>query len=83
MSVGRITNLMTTNQVLSDINQAGTGWYDLESMTITLPGNLTPGTYYVGAVADYNNAITNELSESNNPSNAVAITVTAMKRLNA
>ena len=59
-----------------DINQAGSGWYDYESQTVTLPGNLAPGTYYVGAIADYNNAVTNEITEANNPSNAVAITVT-------
>jgi hypothetical protein len=45
-------------------------------MTVTLPGNLAAGTYYLGAIADYNNAVTNEVTESNNSSNAVQITVT-------
>jgi CARDB len=49
--------LLTTRTAPSlgpDLNQAGAGWYDLESMTVTLPGNLAPGTYYLGAIADYN-----------------------------
>src|SRR5213075_727365 len=56
------------------VNNGGTGWYDLENVLVTLPGNLTAGTYYVGAIADYNNAV-GESNESNNASNAVAITV--------
>lgn len=44
---------------------------------MTLPGNLTPGTYYLGAIADYNGQI-NESDNSNNASSAVAITATGM-----
>ena len=43
---------------------------------MTLPGNLAPGTYYIGGIADYNNALA-ESNETNNTYNVVQITVTA------
>ena len=46
-----------------------------ETATINTTG-WAPGTYYIGAIADYNNAIT-EGNESNNPSSGVMLTVTA------
>ena len=46
-----------------------------ESATFSTSG-WAPGTYYIGAVADYNNAIA-ETNETNNPSNGVALTVTS------
>ena len=46
-----------------------------ETATINTTG-WAPGTYYIGAIADYNNAIT-EGNESNNPSSGVVLTVTA------
>ena len=52
------------------------GSWSSESVSITIPGTLAAGTYYVGAIADYNNAIA-ESNETNNPSAGVAITVTA------
>lgn len=48
-----------------------------EAHTITIPSNATPGnTYYIGIIADYDNDITNEASESNNNDGTpVAITI--------
>ena len=46
-----------------------------ETATINTTG-WAPGTYYIGAIADYNNAIA-EGNESNNPSSGVMLTVTA------
>ncbi|WP_158595921.1 CARDB domain-containing protein [Oleomonas cavernae] len=46
-----------------------------ETFTIDTSG-WTPGSYYIGAVADYNNAIS-ESNEGNNPSSGVWLTVTA------
>ncbi|MGE3279561.1 MAG: CARDB domain-containing protein, partial [Alphaproteobacteria bacterium] len=43
--------------------------------TVSIPtGSITPGDHYIIAVADYANAIS-ETDETNNPSNAVALTV--------
>jgi subtilase family serine protease len=33
---------------------------------VTIPANIAPGTYYIGAIADYSNYITNESDETNN-----------------
>lgn len=52
------------------------GSYSSESLSVTIPGTLASGTYYLGAIADYSNAIS-ESNESNNPSVGVAISVTA------
>src|SRR5207245_2670034 len=51
------------------------GWYDRETFSLTLPSDVTPGTYYLGAMADYNNQVS-ESNESNNVWNTVKITVT-------
>ena len=48
------------------------GATDPEHNTLALPGNLTPGTYYLGAVADYGQAVS-ESSESDNASSAVPV----------
>ncbi len=63
-------------QIGTDANAslaANTG--QTETFTINTTG-WAAGTYYIGAVADYNNAIT-ESNESNNPSSGVLLTVTA------
>jgi CARDB len=57
---------------LAPSNQSG--YYDLQNVTITLPTNLAPGTYYIGGIADYNNQVA-ETNESNNTFNTVKITV--------
>jgi Ca2+-binding RTX toxin-like protein len=43
-----------------------------QSATLNFPGNLTPGTYYLGVLADYNGQVA-ESSDSNNASNTVAL----------
>jgi NaMN:DMB phosphoribosyltransferase len=48
------------------------GGINNEILSITLPDNLTPGIYFIGAVADSGNQIT-ESDETNNASNASAI----------
>ena len=63
--------LLVTDAVAS----IAAGSYSSESVSITIPGTLAAGTYYLGAIADYNNAIA-ESNETNNPSVGVAITVT-------
>jgi CARDB/Subtilase family len=50
-----------------------TGWYNYQLVSMTLPNNLTPGTYYLGGFADYNGQIV----ETNNNDNVVQLTVTA------
>ncbi|MBR1088699.1 M10 family metallopeptidase C-terminal domain-containing protein, partial [Bradyrhizobium manausense] len=53
-----------------------TGYYDHQTVSLALPANLAPGTYYIGGIADYNNAIS-ESNEANNNHDATRITVTA------
>ena len=45
-------------------------------MSVTLPSNLAPGTYYIGGIADYNDEVS-ESNESNNTYNVAQITVMA------
>ncbi len=45
---------------------------DAESVSFTLPTNLAPGTYYLGAIADINGQVA-EASEANNASPAFAV----------
>ena len=63
--------LLTTDAVAS----IAAGWWSSESVSIAIPGTLATGTYYIGAIADYNNAVA-ESNETNNPSAGVAITIT-------
>jgi hypothetical protein len=55
---------------------ATAGYYDHQTVSLALPGNLAPGTYYIGGIADYTNAIA-ESNETNNTYNVTQITVTA------
>ena len=50
------------------------GGSDSESISLSLPTNLTAGTYYLGVIADYNSQV-NESNETNNASNAIPIIV--------
>jgi len=77
---------LSTNDVIStsdtrlmsfrSVNGLSSGGSSTGSGTATLPGNLTPGTYYLGAIADDLNEV-RESNESNNVSNVVTITVAA------
>ncbi len=60
--------LLATTATPSLITQASAN----QSAALTLPSNLTAGTYYLGALADYNGQIA-ESSESNNGSNTVPV----------
>ncbi len=64
---------LTTTGSLTPVGQ--TGYYDHQTVTVNLPGNLAPGTYYIGGIADYNNHVS-ESNETNNTYNVLAITVT-------
>jgi Ca2+-binding RTX toxin-like protein len=48
------------------------GGVDSEIASLSFPGNLTPGTYYIGALSDYNGQVT-EGDETNNASNAIPV----------
>ena len=65
---------LTTSQTLATVSQPG--YYDHQTVTVTLPGNLAPGTYYIGGIANYNNQVS-ESNTTNNTYNVVQITVTA------
>jgi subtilase family serine protease len=65
---------LTTSATLATVSQPG--YYDHQTVTVTLPSNLAPGTYYIGGISDYNNHLT-ESNETNNTYNVVQITVTA------
>ena len=65
---------LTSSETLATISQPG--YYDHQQVTVALPGNLAPGTYYIGGIADYNNQVS-ESNETNNTYNVVQITVTA------
>ena len=60
---------LTTSQTLATVSQPG--YYDHQTVTVTLPGNLAPGTYYIGGIADYNNQVS-ESNEANNTYNVAA-----------
>jgi serralysin len=55
------------------------GYYDHQTFAVNLPGNLAVGTYYIGAIANYNNQI-NESNETNNTYDVRQITVAAQPR---
>ena len=55
------------------------GYYDHQTVSLALPGNLAPGTYYIGGIADYTNAVA-ESNETNNNHNVTQITVTRRGR---
>ena len=65
---------ISTSPTLATVSQPG--YYDHQTVTVTLPGNLAPGTYYIGGIADYNNQLA-ESNETNNTYNVVQITVAA------
>src|SRR5262249_25668843 len=52
------------------------GYYQQHVMSVTMAGNLAPGTYYLGGIADYTNQYS-ETNETNNTYNVVQIVVGA------
>ena len=65
---------LTTSETLATVSQPG--YYDHQTVAVTLPGNLAPGTYYIGGIADYNGVVA-ESSSIGPTYNVVPITVTA------
>ena len=65
---------LTTPEMLATVSQPG--YYDHQTVSVTLPGNLAPGTYYIGGIANYNNQIS-ESNTTNNTYDVVQITVTS------
>ncbi len=68
--------LLTTSSLTGLTAYGGSKWYQYGDVTVTLPSSLASGTYYLGAIADYNNAVS-EANELNNASYSVAIRVSA------
>jgi serralysin len=67
------TLLATLNSpTLATVGQPG--WYDHQTISVTLPANLTPGTYYIGGIADYNNQVPND-SGTDKTYNVATLTV--------
>ena len=65
---------LTTSGTLATVSQSG--YYDHQTVSVTLPSNLAAGIYYIGGIADYSNQIS-ESNEGNNTYNVVQVTVTA------
>ncbi|MDE5443681.1 matrixin family metalloprotease [Bradyrhizobium sp. CSA207] len=76
------STITTGDTLLTTVTSPGltangtSGYFDHQTVALTLPGNLAPGTYYIGGIADYTNSIA-ESNEVNNNHNATQITVTA------
>lgn len=68
--------LVAMRSVASLSAQAHAWEYNQRSHTLLFPKTLPTGTYYVAAIADHLGAVT-ELSEANNTSTPIAVTVTA------
>jgi serralysin len=74
--------ITTSDMVLATISSGAlaavgqSGYYDAQKLSLSLPANLAPGTYYIGAIADYNNQIF-EKDETDNTYNVAQITIAA------
>jgi serralysin len=53
----------------------GAGQGSAQNFAVNLPGNLAPGTYYIGGLADYFNQV-GEGNEGDNNGNVVTVTIT-------
>ncbi|KAH2823484.1 hypothetical protein KXV85_001623, partial [Aspergillus fumigatus] len=73
--------ITTSDTVLATIDtgvlaaKLQSGYYTFQNVSVTLSSGLAPGTYYIGAIADYNNQIA-ESDETDNTYNVAQITVT-------
>jgi len=68
--------LLATTRVGSLSPDGTSGYYDHQIISASLPGNLAPGTYYIGAIANSNGQDV-ESNPSNNTGNVKQITVPA------
>ena len=67
--------LLTTVASASLTANGTAGYYDHQIVALNLSGSLAPGTYYIGGIADYTNAVA-EGNEANNNHEATKIIVT-------
>ena len=51
----------------------------IRTLSVTLPGNLTPGTYYVGAIADSNGQVSESGVGDASYDDVVPITIVALQ----
>src|SRR5258706_188084 len=74
------STITTADTLLTTVTSPGlaatgqTGYYDAQNVQVTLPGNLAPGTYFIGGIADNANAVA-ESNEADNNLNTAMITV--------
>jgi CARDB len=74
------STITTSDTLLTTLTSPGlaavgqSGYYDAQSVQVTLPGSLAPGTYFIGGIADYNNQVA-ESNETDNTLNTVTINV--------
>ncbi len=63
------STITTSDTVLATrtVSSLGAGASNTANTSVTIPTGLTPGTYYIGAIADY----TNVIAESNETNNAL------------
>ncbi len=61
------TTITTSDTLLGSrtVSSLAAGAVNTATTTVTIPSTLSAGTYYLGAIADYNNALT-ESNENNN-----------------
>ena len=77
--------ITTSDTLLTTVNSGAlkavgqTGYYDRQTLSVTLATDLAPGTYYIGGIADYDNRVS-EGNETNNTYNVAKITVTGRPR---
>ena len=68
---------MTTTTVAALSAYPASGYYDHQNLSVTLPGNLAPGTYYIGAIANSNGQVSESGAQDTTYDDVVPITVTA------
>ena len=68
------TTITTADTLIASTSAAllASGAFDIKTLGLTFPTNLNPGTYYLGAMADYDGRVI-ETNEANNASNVVAV----------
>jgi serralysin len=65
-------DILLTTVLISALTEAAADNESISEFTSLLPGNLTPGTYYLGILADYNSQIA-ESNEADNASGGIPI----------
>ncbi len=62
------TAITTSDKYIGSRSLSGlaAGQCSSENTTVTIPGDVAPGTYYIGVIADYDNQVRAESNETNN-----------------